>query len=213
MVFSNLLYYFAVQSTFNMDKDKALASVNEIKELMEKSSKFVSFSGLTAIMAGIYSLAGSFIVAKVLSPGLTLQEITVTALVVLGASIVTAFVLSYYKAKKIEQKFFSKLTYRTLWSFALPLLVGGLLCLSLILNKSYGLTSSIMLLFYGLSLVNTSKYTYSNFAWLGYGFLLIGIVDCFFIGHGLLFWTIGFGGLHLLYGIWFYVHYERKSNR
>ena len=61
MVFSNLLYYFAVQSTFNMDKDKALASVNEIKELMEKSSKFVSFSGLAAIMAGIYSLAGSII--------------------------------------------------------------------------------------------------------------------------------------------------------
>lgn len=196
-----------------MNKDKAIESVNEIKELMEKSSKFVSFSGLIAVMAGVYALAGSFIVSKLLSPGLTLREITVTALIVLGVSLVTTFILSYYKAKKIQQKFFSRLTYRTLWSFALPLLVGGLLCCSLILHKNYGLTSSIMLLFYGLSLVNSSKYTYSNLAWLGYAFLLIGIVDCFFIGHGLLFWTIGFGGLHILYGIWFYIYYDRKSNR
>ena len=42
-----------------MDKDKALESVNEIKELMEKSSKFISLSGLAAIMAGIYALAGA----------------------------------------------------------------------------------------------------------------------------------------------------------
>ena len=28
-----------------MNKDKALESVNEIKELMEKSSKFISISG------------------------------------------------------------------------------------------------------------------------------------------------------------------------
>ena len=32
-----------------MNKDKALESVNEIKELMEKSSKFISISGLAAI--------------------------------------------------------------------------------------------------------------------------------------------------------------------
>ena len=108
------------------------------------------------------------------------------------------------------QKIFSKLTYRIAWNFALPLLTGGLFCIALLLHEIYGLVSSVMLLFYGLSLVNVSKFTYSNVAWLGYAFLCLGIADCFFEGHGLLFWTIGFGGFHILYGILFYLQYERK---
>ena len=52
-----------------MNKDKALESVNEIKELMEKSSKFISLSGLAAIMAGIYALVGAYIATQVITPG------------------------------------------------------------------------------------------------------------------------------------------------
>jgi general stress protein CsbA len=70
-----------------------------------------------------------------------------------------------------------------------------------------------MLLFYGLSLVNVSKYTYSNVAWLGYVFVCLGIVDSFFEGYELLFWTIGFGGFHILYGVLFYLQYERKGDK
>ena len=62
-----------------------------------------------------------------------------------------------------------------------------------------------------IDLVNVSKFTYSNVAWLGYGFLLLGVVDCFFEGYALMFWTIGFGGLHILYGILFYLQYERSK--
>ena len=51
-----------------MNKDKALESVNEIKELMEKSSKFISVSGLAAILAGIYALAGAYIATLVITP-------------------------------------------------------------------------------------------------------------------------------------------------
>ena len=48
--------------------------------------------------------------------------------------------------------------------------------------------------------------------WLGYAFICLGVVDCFWEGHSLLFWTIGFGGFHILYGILFYLHYERKRS-
>ena len=68
MFILNLLFYFALQSTFNMNKDKALESVFEIKELMEKSSKFISVSGMAAIMAGIYALAGAYIATQVITP-------------------------------------------------------------------------------------------------------------------------------------------------
>ena len=133
------------------------------------------------------------------------------ASLVLIFSVVTACILSWYKAKKMQQKLFSKLTYRIAWNFSLPLLTGGLFCIALLLHEHYGLVSSVMLLFYGLSLVNVSKFTYSNVAWLGYAFLCLGIADCFFEGHGLMFWTIGFGGFHILYGMLFYLQYERRK--
>lgn len=199
-----------------MDKDKALESVNEIKELMEKSSKFISLSGLAAIMAGMYALAGAYVVARIITPdthsAVAMQLMIIVAILVLSASAVTACTLSYYKSKKMGQKFFSRLTYRAFWNFSLPMLAGGILCISILMHQYYGMISSLMLLFYGLTLVNVSKYTYSSVAWLGYAFIVLGIIDSFWDGHGLLFWSIGFGGFHILYGILFYLQHERKNS-
>ena len=198
-----------------MNKDKALESVNEIKELMEKSSKFISVSGLAAILAGIYALAGAYIATLVITPEtyliVTLEFMAIIALSVLAAAAVTAGILSYCKSKKTGQSFFSRLTYRALWNFSLPMLAGGIVCISILMHEYYDILASVMLLFYGLALVNTSKFTYSSVAWLGYAFLCLGIADCFFEGHGLMFWTIGFGGFHILYGMLFYLQYERKK--
>ena len=141
-----------------------------------------------------------------------LELMAIIASLVLVAAAVTACILSYYKSKKTGQKFFSRLTYRALWNFSLPMLTGGVLCISIMMHEYYDILASVMLLFYGLALVNVSKFTYSSIVWLGYAFICLGVVDCFWEGHSLLFWTIGFGGFHILYGILFYLHYERKRS-
>lgn len=210
-----------------MDKIKAIQSVNEIKELMERSSEFVSLSGLTGILVGIYSLAGAWIAVQILglqkithgdysralnvTTPMRLKIIVSVAAGVLIASIITAFLTSYYKSRKSKQKLFNKLTYRIIWNFSIPLLAGGLFCIALLYHGHYGLTSSVMLLFYGMSLINVSKYTFSNVAWLGYSFVTLGLLDCFFEGHGLFFWTLGFGVFHIIYGVLFYFLYERNK--
>lgn len=194
-----------------MDKNTALASVNEIKEMMEKSSKFTSISGFTAILAGVYALAGALAVKQIPAIRMSPERMIIVALSVLAASAVTGVILSYARSKKTRQKFFSRLTYRALWSFSLPMLAGGVLCASALWHGYGGVISSVMLLFYGLALVNFSRFTYSGIVWLGYAFVGLGMLDCFCDGHGLLFWTVGFGGFHILYGIVFYLHYERKA--
>ena len=135
-----------------MNKDKALESVNEIKELMEKSSKFISLSGLAAIMAGIYALVGAYIATQVITPDthliVALELMAIIASLVLVAAAVTACILSYYKSKKTGQKFFSRLTYRALWNFSLPMLTGGVLCISILMHEYYDILASVMLLFY-----------------------------------------------------------------
>ena len=183
MFILNVLFYFVSQSTFYMNKDKALESVNEIKELMEKSSKFISVSGLAAILAGIYALAGAYIATQVITPEthliVTLEFMAIIALSVLAAAAVTAGILSYCKSQKTGQSFFSRLTYRALWNFSLPMLTGGIVCISILMHEYYDILASVMLLFYGLALVNASKFTYSSVAWLGYAFICLGAVDCF----------------------------------
>lgn len=95
-----------------MNKDKALESVNEIKELMEKSSKFISISGLAAIMAGVYALAGTYIATCLVTPDTTLitalKLMIIVAILVLAAAAVTAGILSYNKSKKAATKVFQQ---------------------------------------------------------------------------------------------------------
>jgi len=210
-----------------MDKTKAIQSVNEIKALMERSSKFVSLSGLTGILVGVYSLIGSWLAVRTLglqgintgefsrvlnvTTPMRLKIIVLLALCVFITSLITTFIISYYKSRRSKQKLFNKLTYRLIWNFSIPLLTGGLFCLALLHHGHYGLTSSVMLLFYGMSLINVSKYTFSNVGWLGYAFIILGLLDCFLEGHGLIFWTLGFGVFHIIYGVLFYFLYERNK--
>ena len=190
---------------------------------MEKSSKFLSLSGLSAIFVGIYAFIGAYIAYYILDPTkittlnintpYRLQIIVILALILLTISLITAFYLSWIKAKKNGLRLrLDSISIRLLINFFVPLLAGGILCFSLIWQQYYGLTSSIMLIFYGLSLVNCSKYTYSDIRYLGYAEILLGLVDSFVITHALLFWVIGFGLLHIAAGIYFYYKVEHKQH-
>jgi hypothetical protein len=203
-----------------MDRIKAIQSVNEIKELMERSSKFVSLSGVTGVLVGIYSLIGSWVASRILDSQeiisgianpMQLNTLVLLAVGVLSASTLTAILISYYKSGRSKQKLFNRLTYKLIWNFSIPLLTGGLFCIALLYHGYYGLISAGMLLFYGMSLINVSKYTFSNVAWLGYSFIILGLLDCFFEGYGLMFWSLGFGVFHIIYGVLFYLLCERNN--
>ena len=102
-------------------------------------------------MAGIYALAGAYIATQVITPGthliVALELMAIIASLVLVAAAVTACILSYYKSKKTGQKFFSRLTYRALWNFSLPMLTGGVLCISIMMHEYYDILASVMLYF------------------------------------------------------------------
>ena len=169
-VFSKYKINFAIQSTLIMKEIEVYNTLNEIKDLMEKSSKFLSLSGLSAILVGIYALIGAGIAYYIIGYqnvsysfcNDTLYQvggIVVLALILLGISLLTVFAFSWQKAKRNEQKlYFDSISKRLLVNFFIPLLAGGILCFALIMQHHYGLTSCIMLIFYGMALINGSKY-------------------------------------------------------
>ena len=215
-----------------MDNKEVFNTLTEIKNLMEKSSKILTLSGMSAIFVGIYACIAAVISYYMLGgewvfsggfielPRLNVNTPYRLRLMLLFASLLimlclaTVFLFSYRKAKRNKQRFvLDRTAKRLLWSFFLPMITGGILCLSLIEHQHYGLTSSMMLIFYGIALINVSSYTYSNTRYLGYFQLLIGLADSFIEGYALLFWSLGFGVAHIVYGIFFYLKYDRKSNK
>ena len=200
--------------------------IADIRSMMERSSKFGSLSGWAGIMAGIYALAGAYIAWKVLNfqpteiVDVDISTATVDLLfnllpvfflaigiLVLAGS--TALFFSYKRANKRGEKLWNATSRRLLVNMAVPLITGGLLILILISKGMIGLIAPLTLLFYGLALYNASKFTYEEVRILGIIQIILGLISANFVEYGLLIWAVGFGIVHIIYGIYIHYKYER----
>jgi len=211
------------------DQKDHLEEIAYIRSMMEQSSRFISLSGLSGVAAGVIALLGAGAVYLYLgiSPLDTrrwyyvedlnyekwgmdyLTFFALDALVVLGLAITIGYFFSYRKAKKAGQKLMTPSSMKLLSNFMIPLLSGGIFCLMLAKHGYFGIVAPSMLVFYGLALINGSKYTLEDIRYLGVAELILGLLATWFIGYGLLFWAIGFGVLHIVYGIRMYIKYDR----
>ena len=215
---------FAIQSTLKMEKEKYLNDISEIKNLMNRSTRFISLSGLSGILAGLYCLIGAALTYEIIYfdsttlgnySNIIITEKMLTQLIIIAASVivlslVTAIVLSSRKAKKNNNTIWNSASKRLLINFLIPLSTGGIFILLLIEKEILGLVAPSTLLFYGLACVNASKYTLGDIRYLGITMLLLGLLSTWFLGYGLLFWALGFGVCHILYGSIMYYKYDRK---
>ncbi len=201
-----------------MDSKKYIEDISEIKDLMRRSSRFLSLSGLSGIMAGIYAITGAVVAYFFLFPQkgeyLTVHSwnfrLTIVLLLGIAAlSIVTGYLLTVKKAKKNNEKIWDATTRQLLFNFLVPLVTGGIYILIKLNSQHYGLTASLMLIFYGMALLNASKYTIGNVKYLGLAEILLGLLCAALPGYGFWFWVVGFGGLHIVYGSLIYFKEER----
>ena len=201
-----------------------LKDISEIKDLMKKSSRFISLSGLSGILAGIYALIGAYFAYDIIyvtqSPfddykTLVLYELEIIqlfaiAFLVLIISIATGIILSWRKAKKNKESIWDATSKRLLINFLIPLVTGGFIILSMIEKEVYLYIAPLTLIFYGLALVNASKYTIGYVRYLGLTLIVVGLACAWFLGYGLFFWALGFGLCHIIYGTIMYYKYDRN---
>ncbi|MBO2545981.1 hypothetical protein J0871_16305 [Salegentibacter sp. BDJ18] len=208
-----------------MENEKYLQDLSDIKRMMDRTSRFISLSGLAGVFAGGYAIIGA-IVGKFLldrhnsaidslSPasmdGIILTQLFLLAIAVLLLAIGTAVFLTTRKAKKTKDKTWDSTSKRLLINFFAPLTSGGIFCLILVQYNLIGLVAPSMLIFYGLALIHASKYTFGDLRSLGYSNLILGLIATQFLSYGLYFWAVGFGLFHIAYGIWMYNKYDRKN--
>lgn len=205
--------YFESQS-IDMNQEKYIQDIKEIREMMDRSGRFISLSGISGVVAGIIALVSAFIAyhyiyldsdfysfkVVYLSPE-TIQDIFLLALATLVLSIGSVIILTHQTTKKKGQKLLNKHAKLVLVNLAIPLFTGGIVCVILIINGYIGVIAPLTLVFYGLALVNASKYTLDDIRSLGIAEIILGLIGLYFIGYGLVLWALGFGILHIVYGI------------
>ena len=200
------------------DKD-LYDEISSIKKIMERSTKFISLSGLSGILAGVYALVGAGIGYEIIYGGGGLRggysidiQLFAIALIVLLLSVTTGVVLTARKAQRKGQTVWNQSSRALLKNGVLPLLAGGAFILILLSNGYYHIIAPACLIFYGLALAAASQYTYGDVKWLGITEIILGLLAMLLSGFDLLFWALGFGVMHILYGSIMYFKYDRENS-
>ncbi|TSA43111.1 MAG: hypothetical protein D4R55_01445 [Chitinophagaceae bacterium] len=207
-------------------EQQSINDLQHIKTMMERSSRFISLSGLSGIAAGICALVGAWFASEKINcwvkgdcdlsrllgsaGGNLINDLFWIATLTFLAAFVLAFFFTYLRSKKNGTPIWGATTMRLFWNTMIPIAVGGAFLIRMMQLGEYQLVPPGCLLFYGLALVNASKYTLSEVRYLGYGMLVLGLFNLWYIGYGLQCWAMGFGILHIVYGIMMWWKYERK---
>ncbi len=226
------LYYFFTftlyfKVLFMNEQQQSLEDLQHIKKMMERSSRFISLSGLSGISAGLCALIGAWVAYPyvfgrkdfVINLNKDFQDdfsfITNSYLFWIAAAtfvsaFISAFVFTWLKSKKDGTPIWGNTAKRLLINVSIPVAVGGLFLFRMLHYGTFGLVAPGCLIFYGLGLINASKYTLDEIRYLGYVQIILGIINLWFVGYGLYFWAMGFGVMHIAYGVYMWMKYERK---
>ena len=211
-----------------------LKELREIRSLMERSSRFIGLSGLSGVAAGVCALVGATIAYMYLGAqpfeydhqyAYYVRALTTTRWgldyllffiidALLTAAMAVAFGI-YFTTRRTRlkgQSIWDPTVRRLLFNLGVPLCGGGLFCLALLVHGAFAFVAPATLVFYGLALVNGSKYTLNDVLYLGLTEIALGLLGMFMLKFGMEFWVIGFGFLHIFYGLMMYFKYERNEN-
>jgi len=210
-----------------------LKNLQEVRSTMERSSRFLSLSGFSGIFAGLFALLGVLVVyiyqqdffyGKNITQGIFLDETMLSpnevngliaflffdALFILIFALVMAVYFAMRNVRKNGLPVWDSIAKRMLVSLFIPLVTGGVFCFVLMHHHLIYLIASSTLVFYGLSLVSASKYTLSNVRYLGIAEVILGLIAMFYTTYGLIIWAVGFGVLHVIYGLSMFGKYEKN---
>ncbi|MBB3840313.1 putative lysophospholipase L1 biosynthesis ABC-type transport system permease subunit [Runella defluvii] len=206
--------------------NQSLETLTEIRDLMQRSSKFLSLSGLSGIFAGIVALGGALVAylrlktdalsydgmsdVSELTRGEMMRFVLLDGTIVLVLALIFGVFFTIRKAKKSGQSVWNSTSKRLVISLMIPLVTGGIFCLAMFYRGILWVSFPATLIFYGLALLNASKYTVRDVEYLGICEVILGLISLFMTGYNLLVWALGFGVLHIVYGTYMYFKYDIK---
>ena len=208
------------------EQNQHLEALQDIRQMMQRSSKFISLSGLSGIAAGFWALLGAYFAYDWITEyfnnhtgresyyGSSFDRLKLNLFLlagaVLGLALLSAFYFTWRKTKEDKVSLWNHTSRQLTVNMMIPLVAGGLFVLTMLQHNEWRFIAPASLIFYGVALVNGSRYTVSDIRYLGISEIILGLVATQFIGAGLYFWAVGFGVLHIIYGFIMWWKNERK---
>lgn len=214
--------------------NEPLEALQDIRRMMERSSRFISLSGLSGVSAGICALIGAFIAHGWImdyyggsAVGRTVQgyvgrhgymheqaeglkwKLIGLAIAVLVAALLSSTWFTWRKARRNNLPIWDVASKKLIINMLIPLVTGGLFLMGMFYHTDWDYVAPTCLVFYGLALVNASKFTLTDIRYLGFLEILLGSTSMFYLHWGLYFWAVGFGVLHIIYGLIMWWKYEK----
>jgi predicted lysophospholipase L1 biosynthesis ABC-type transport system permease subunit len=204
-----------------MAERELFSEIRAIRSLMERSTRFLSLSGLSGILAGICALIGAGFVYVLLPwdkladadlkySGNLRMRLFLIGSAVLILSIGTCIGLTKRNSKRKGLAVWNRSSQLLVKNATLPLFTGGCFALLLLVRGQFAMISPVCLCFYGLALVSASQFTYSDVKWLGLFEIGLGLLAILLPVLGLVWWALGFGVLHLVFGTIIHLKYDRS---
>ena len=208
------------------EKQEGLQALHDIRRIMEQSSRFISLSGWSGIGAGLCALAGAAVANNKIEHYYAEQygtaqacttclarQLLLIAIIVFISALLLAILFTWMRSRKAGIPLWGNSARRLLWNTLVPIAAGGLVVIRMAGLGYYQLVAPACLIFYGLALINGSKFTLGEVKFLGYLILATGLVNLWIPSYGLYFWALGFGIFHIFYGLIMWWKYERTEGK
>lgn len=202
-----------------MNNKNYLEDISQIKNLMAESSKFLVFTtGLSGFFSGLFAILG-MIYIYVLADGdvndieqLTVNyrsTVAVVLIIILALSTLVTVIFTRRNAKSQGQNPWNPIAKKMVFNFYTVGVLGAVYLLILFFQEKYDTIVELMLVFYGMALLNGSKYTFDQVKLLAYIQIALGLACSFFDSYDFWFWVAGFGLVNLIYGGIMYFGYGK----
>lgn len=207
------------------EQNQHLDALKDIRKLMQRSSRFISLSGLSGIAAGFWALVGAYFAydwiheyfVQFSDEGYDSQSfrtlklnLFLLAAAVFALALLSALFFTWRRAGRNNMPLWDHTSKQLIINTAIPIVAGGLFIMGMLQYSEWRFVAPASLVFYGLALVNGSKYTVSDIRYLGFMEIILGLINTQYIGYGIYFWALGFGALHIIYGFVMWWKYERN---
>ena len=191
--------------TREYDLREAEENLRVIRELMERSTKYSTFSGLSGILAGLYSIVGCIVTsllpaASTDAPAFRIPFLVTWSLVIFCA-VATDALLMKRRAARVGKRIVSRLGKQMIYAAGPGLGTGALLTLWLARHNLITSVYPVWMLCYGIAVCAVGQFSQREVKTLGVAFLLTGTLCLLVPGLGLGLMALAFGGFHIAYAL------------
>lgn len=192
---------FKIESTshpINLS-DRAMENLKFIRQTMERATAYTGVSGIGQVIVGLTALIASWAAAQQTEASHWIF-IWVSEAVV---SLVISSLMMVKKSRHLQLPLWSETARRYLLGFTPPMLAGALLTTVLYQHSLFEMIPGVWLLLYGTAIIAGGTYSVQVVPVMGFSFMLLGVFALLgptLWGNALM--ALGFGGLHMLFGLW-----------